>query len=299
MRASTLASALAAGLLFSLPAFAGPAKQPLTAQEVIARMVAANGAPPIPDTVDTIKAGDPATPVTGIATTFMDTMAVLREAVAHGDNLIVTHEPTFYNHRDDLHALPADDPVVAEKLRYIQDHHLVVWRFHDGWHRRQPDGILTGVAQELGLAKDQQGGPDSRLFALPQPIPLRVFAGQLEQRTGAAAVRVVGNPDLPVTKIAVLPGSAGLEKQVAMLERPDVEVLIVGEATEWETIPYAADAAAQGRKKALILLGHSASEEAGMKTCADWLRGVFPGMRVDFLPAHEAFSYVATQAAAR
>ena len=56
---------------------------------------------PVPDTVDTIKAGDPATPVTGIVTTFLDTMEVLQEANRRGLNLVITHEPTFYNHPDD------------------------------------------------------------------------------------------------------------------------------------------------------------------------------------------------------
>ena len=54
-------------------------------------------APPA-DTVDTLKGGDPATAVTGIVTTFLDTMDVLREAVRLGDNLVISHEPTFYNH---------------------------------------------------------------------------------------------------------------------------------------------------------------------------------------------------------
>ncbi len=262
------------------------------ASEVIAKIVAANGAAPVADTVDTIKAGDPATPVTGIATTFMDTMDVLREAVAKGDNLVITHEPTFYNHRDDR-SLLSNDPVLAEKLKYIEDHHLVVWRFHDGWHKHVPDGILTGMVAELGLGAAQQGGTNSSLFLLPQPTTVRALAAMLQARTGAVAVRVVGNPELPVTKIGVLLGAAGGPRQIAMLENPEVQMLIVGEATEWETIPYARDAAAQGRAKALILLGHDASEEAGMRYCAEWLHGVLPGIRADFIPAGEPFFTVA------
>ncbi len=284
---------LAASLLIA-GAEVCPAQTPAApaASEVIAKIVAANGAAPVADTVDTIKAGDPATPVTGIATTFMDTMDVLREAVAKGDNLVITHEPTFYNHLDDRTVLPGD-PVIAEKLKYIQDHHLVVWRFHDGWHRHIPDGILTGMVAELGLGAAQQGGTNSSLFVLPQPTTVRALAAMLQARTDAAAVRVVGNPELPVTKVGVLLGAAGGPRQIAMLENPAVQVLIVGEATEWETIPYARDAAAQGRAKALILLGHDASEEAGMRYCAEWLHGVLPGMRADFIPAGEAFSAVA------
>ena len=75
------------------------AAQTSTASQVIRRIQERYPAP-VADTVDTVKAGDPATPVTGIATTFLDTMEVLREANRRGLNLVITHEPTFYNHRD-------------------------------------------------------------------------------------------------------------------------------------------------------------------------------------------------------
>ena len=104
---------------------------------------------PVPDTVDTIKAGDPATPVTGIVTTFMDTMQVLEEANRRGLNLVITHEPTFYNHRDDT-SLFTDDPVYKEKLAFIQEHHMVVFRLHDEIHRTPPDPFPVGLLKALG-----------------------------------------------------------------------------------------------------------------------------------------------------
>jgi hypothetical protein len=109
-----------------LLAVAQGAKTPLTASEVMSRIIVATGASPPTDTVDTLKAGDPNTVVTGIVTTFMDTYPVLEQAVADGKNLIITHEPTFYNHRDDASIL-AGDAVQAQKLEYIRQHHLVVW----------------------------------------------------------------------------------------------------------------------------------------------------------------------------
>ena len=60
-----------------------PAKG-LTASEVMHRIIAATEATPPTDTVDTLKAGDPNTVVTGIVTTFMDTFPVLEKAVAGG-----------------------------------------------------------------------------------------------------------------------------------------------------------------------------------------------------------------------
>ncbi len=65
-------------------AVAQAAKSALTAAEVMNRIIVATGAAPPSDTVDTLKAGDPNTVVTGIATTFMDTYPVLEKAVADG-----------------------------------------------------------------------------------------------------------------------------------------------------------------------------------------------------------------------
>lgn len=258
----------------------------LTAAEAIQRIIAATGATPPPNTVDTIKAGDPNTVVTGIVTTFLDTYQVLEKAVAEHKNLIITHEPTFYNHPDDMTVL-GDDPVQAQKLAYIKQHHLVVWRFHDTWHLRRPDGILEGVVNEFGW-KPYQSTADPHLFTIPQTT-VAGLAAALHSKAGSRIIRVVGDPDMGVTHVALLPGASGLSRQVKMLERDDVQVLVAGEASEWETVEYVRDAAAQGRHKALILLGHEVSEEAGMRYCAQWLKGVLPGVPVEYIRAGEPF----------
>ena len=260
-----------------------------TAREVMERVIAATGAAPPADTVDTLKAGDPATAVTGIATTFMDTYPVLVRAVAEGANLIITHEPSFYNHRDDRSSL-AGDPVLGQKLAYIEAHHLVVWRFHDTWHLREPDGILAGVVDQFGW-RQYQDPADPHRFTLPRASVAHI-AASLRGKTGAVAIRMVGDPGLEVSRVALLPGASGREKQIKALEENGVELLVAGEAAEWETVPYVEDAAAEGRHKALILLGHEVSEEAGMEACAHWLRTLFPALPVHFIPAGEPFHVV-------
>lgn len=270
----------------SLSLLAQSAKAPLTAAEAIKRIIAAAGATPPPNTVDTIKGGDPNTVVTGIVTTFLDTYQVLEKAVADNKNFIITHEPTFYNHPDDMTVL-GDDPVQAQKLAYIKEHHLVVWRFHDTWHLRQPDGILEGVIDEFGW-KPYQSAADPHLFTIP-PTTLTQLAASLRAKAGSHLMRVIGDPNMPLTQVALLPGAAGLTRQVKMLERDDVQVLVAGEAAEWETVEYARDATAQGRHKALILLGHEVSEEAGMRYCAQWLKDVLPGVPIEYIRAGEPY----------
>jgi putative NIF3 family GTP cyclohydrolase 1 type 2 len=210
--------------------------------------------------------------------------------VAAGDNLIVTHEPTFYNHRDDP-ALFVDDPVYQEKLGYIHEHHLVVWRFHDTWHLRQPDGIAEGFVARAGWKHYENPGPPAEqgfFFTLPQTT-VQGLARDLQRKFHARAVRIVGDPAMKVTKVAYRPGASGEAKQVKALERDDVEVLVAGEASEWETVEYVRDARLQGRRKALILLGHLTSEEAGMDNCAAWLKTVLPAVKVDYIPATEPY----------
>ena len=262
----------------------------MTARETIDRILKATGATLPPDTVDTIKAGDLNTPVTGIVTTFTPSMEVLRKAVAAGDNLIVTHEPTFYNHLDAA-TLFVNDPVYQEKLAYIREHHLVVWRFHDAWHMRRPDGIAEGFANQVGWMQYETPGSaaDAGFFYTVPPTTVLAVARDLERRLHARGVRIVGNPKLSITKVATLLGAGGEADHIKTLERDDVQLLIVGEAREWETVEYVRDAQQQGRKKALIVLGHLASEEPGMANCAQWLRGVFPGLPVHFIPATEPF----------
>ena len=268
---------------------AAPAQTPrttLTASEVMQRVIAATRATLPANTVDTLKAGDPNTVVTGIVTTFMDTYPVLEKAAASGKNLIITHEPTFYNHLDDQTPLAAD-PVQQQKLAFILEHHLVVWRFHDTWHLRQPDGILAGMVEEFGW-KAYQNGADPHLFTFPSTT-VEQIAARLQASTRARAVRIVGDPAMHVTEVALLPGASGSDKQIRALEQDNVQLLVVGESREWETVPYVQDAAAEGRRKALILLGHEVSEEAGMEECARWLRTLFPAIPVDFIAAGEPF----------
>ena len=273
-------------VLALMPMLSAHAQQ-LTGRQVIERIQQAAGAQPPPNTVDTIKGGNPDEKVTGIVTTFLDTYAVLQKAAADGHNLIITHEPTFYNHRDDKSVL-GDDPVQAQKEAFIRDHHLVVWRFHDLWHLRIPDGILEGVVAQLEWQKFQNP-TQPHVFKLP-PTTVAALEADLKQKLGSPSFRIVGDRNMKVTGVGLLPGASGEVKQVKMLERPDVDVLVAGEASEWETVEYVRDAAAQGRNKALILLGHEVSEEPGMEYCAKWLQGLFPGVPVEFIPAGTPFA---------
>ena len=264
------------------------AAQSLTARQIVQQIQQRLGVAIPAKTVDTFKAGDPDTVVTGVAVTMIATFDVLERASAQGCNLVITHEPTFYNHLDTTENLEKQgDAVLAQKKKFIADQHLVVWRFHDGWHARHPDGILLGMTRTLGW-KNFQDSSEPHRFSLP-PTTLLDLAAELRRKLEISVLRVVGNPSAKVSQVALLPGAAGSARQIALLERGDVEVLIIGETPEWETVEYVADAASEGRPISLILLGHVPSEQAGMQECAQWISSFMAGIPVKFVPASAHF----------
>jgi len=95
---------------------------------------------------------------------------------------------------------------------------------------------------------------------------------------------------MKVTRVAFSPGSAGFHRETGALEILDVQVLIAGETHEWETVEYVTDAYTEGRAKALILLGHVPSEQAGMEECARWLRTFVTGVPVEFVPTADLWA---------
>jgi putative NIF3 family GTP cyclohydrolase 1 type 2 len=256
----------------------------VTAGMVVERIKANVGVPWLAETVDTFKAGDPDAAVTGIVVTMFPTFKVLQAAAASGKNLIICHEPVFYDHLDQAADLVrAGDPVLAQKKAFIEKNGLVVWRFHDHWHARRPDGILQGMARAMGWDKIQDAA-DPKLFHLA-PTRLADLARALEARLGAPVVRVIGKPDLALSTVALLPGAEDSFEQMRALARPDVEAVVIGETREWETVEYARDAVDQGRPKGLIILGHEPSEEEGMAECARWLRTFVTEVPVEFIPS--------------
>jgi putative NIF3 family GTP cyclohydrolase 1 type 2 len=281
-----LLGATLAGAVWPGQAATAQDKKP-TAREVVAAIQEHVGIPWLKETVDTFKAGNPDTPVTGIAVTMMATLDVLQRAATNGQNLVITHEPTFYNHQDVPDGMTESDPVWKEKRDFIEKHGMVVWRFHDHWHRRTPDGILAGMVHAMGWEKYQQE-ENPYLFAIPEKT-LESLVAEVAKKLGSPVVRVVGDPGMKVTRLALSPGSAGFVRETHALEMDNVEVLLVGETREWETVEYVADAVSEGKRKALIIIGHVPSEQAGMEECARWLKTFVKDVPVEFVATKQPF----------
>ncbi|GCE22948.1 hypothetical protein KDK_67480 [Dictyobacter kobayashii] len=90
---------------------------------------------------------------------------------------------------------------------------------------------------------------------------------------------------MPCQRIGMLLGAIGGENQIKALHLADLDVALCGETVEWQAGEYVRDAIATGQKKALIILGHATSEEAGMQYLVEWLQPKVDDVKITFIPA--------------
>ena len=236
-------------------------------------------------TCDGLKAGDPATNITGVAVTWMADLAALREAVRLGFNCVVTHEPTFYNHWDRLEGL-AEDAQVKAKQELIQRHNLVIYRVHDCWDTFPRYGVLDSWAAALGLADESASDGFHMVYALP-PATLAETALDIKTKMRLPGLRVYGDPARTLSKFALGIGFWGQLDDVRAVLALGAECLVAGETCEWQAVSYARDAGL-----AVIAAGHRASENPGLRNLADYLRERLDGVPVAFLEGGEECSYL-------
>lgn len=224
---------------------------------------------------DTFKAGEPNTPVTGVASTFMATLDVLKRAHAAGLNFVITHEPTFWSDPDRI-APFENDPLYKAKVSYVKENNMVVWRFHDHWHRMPPEPMRAAEIDLLGW-KQYTDPNNPNVYRIP-PMPLRAVAGHIAQALKFKSVRVIGDPDLSVTSVA----HCGHDLPGCMRALSIADAVTAIEIREWETAEYVRDLIRSGQKKAMIDLPHE-GEEGGMELFSRWLPKQIPGLRVEFV----------------
>lgn len=276
-------------LTFSSVQLKAATEQTLTVQQVIDIILKNIPVAPIAHTTDTIKTGKGEQVVSGIVTTMFTTVPVIRKAISLNANFIIAHEPTFYNHFDETGWLKKDK-VWQFKNELLEKNKIAVWRFHDYWHSHKPDGVLMGVLMALGWEK-YYNAENPSIITIPT-ASLQDVVNHCKAKLGINHLRTIGDLSQPCTRIGLIPGAAGGRRQMQLIMDEAPDVLLCGESPEWETIEYMRDAQAANTKQALIVLGHSVSEEPGMKYLVNWLQPKVQGITVTHVPSQDPFTWL-------
>jgi len=259
----------------------------MRARELMEELFALSEEADFSNTCDTLKAGDPDRELHRVAVAMLPTVEVIKAAHEWGADFLLVHEPMYFNHRDEH----SDDPVEVEKRTLINETGMTVWRYHDHPHATRPDIIDEGALRSLAPEPDVKIDADrTTRLRLRSPLTPAELAAVIEEKWGLRHVRICGAKDAPCRNVTLQLGAPSQKAAFAELQRPECEIIIAGEISEWSICEYARDAAALGYNKAVLILGHEGSEKAGMMYTAEIVKEKHPELEVKYFESGETYA---------
>lgn len=252
---------------------------------------------------------------TGVVSALVPTMEVIEKTAALGCNLLVVHEPLYYQTPD----FPTwkgsfENTVQKEKEDYIKAHGITIWRDHDHMHFHKPDAIFKGVIHYLGWEKYWNSKLSDELllfyvFDIPE-CTVEKLGQELKEKMGLNGLRYIGRPADRIRRAAIIahvyPNSFMVDeiKEDSFYHSYDIEVMrymehygidaiIPGEIVEWTILSYIRDGAYMGKCKACFNVGHFNLEELGMRYAAEWIAElVGEKVPVHYVPTGDSFLFM-------
>jgi putative NIF3 family GTP cyclohydrolase 1 type 2 len=267
--------------------FSGNAGSEVTVKELQEYLVSLTKLPK--RTVDRIIIGNPDTKVKKIGTCWMSTWEACKKAVESGVNVLITHEPTFYTHRD-LDEVPGFLERSSEytrqqyleqiekKKNWIDENRLVIIRNHDTLDALQEKGIPFAFGEFLGFSKNDIIASRTyynvyKFNTLPAASFARMLAGKLKQ-LGQPGVAFYGDPQRMVSSVGLGTGWICDPMDYADL-KPDVFVAIDDVIRTHIQTVYAEDTG-----HPLIVINHGVSEEMGIRSLNRIIKERYPEIEV-------------------
>jgi putative NIF3 family GTP cyclohydrolase 1 type 2 len=248
-------------------------------------------------TVDRIIVGDPQRDIHRVLVTWISSFAAVRHAAERGYDMLITHEPTFWEHRNDypgMEQFPAGSlrhELGLRKLKAIEDARLVILRIHDVWDRMPQVGIPWAWARFLGMGTTPAavGGNGYQHRYDIEPLALEALARRVAAKTagiGEPFVQVVGDGGRVVSKVGIGTG-CGCDFVTFVEMGCDVSIVCDDGSCYWSNLQVAADI-----EHPVIRVNHGTSEEPGMVTLTRYVNDTFPDVTADHLPHGSSFRLV-------
>lgn len=241
-------------------------------------------------TVDKLYSGDENRILHKVAITMFPTLEVMHKAVQWGAELLVGHEAALGNDQEK----PTHTVYLAKK-QFLEDSGLAYFRYHDHPHFMPLDLIGEGTIRFLGLKGKIIGKPYWGItsFQLHAAMTVRDIASIIKMSLPAPHIRIAGAIDAAVQNLAFACGTPGHIYDI--LNQDDTDVVITGEICEYGEAELVREMAYQGSKKAILVLGHCASERSGMRLLAELLPEDFPELSFRYIECDDVYHSLMTR----
>ena len=224
--------------------------------------------------------GDPRRTVSGIITCLTLTPDVADEAIERGAGLVVTHHPILFRPVQQITAATSEGGMLLRLIEAgvaVYSSHTAYDSAGEGINQQLAElfeltqiGVLRTAGLEAGNGTGAQSGGAGRFGTLAVPVSLAALLQRVRDRLPVEHLQYVGDPALPVRKLAIACGSAAEFLPDAV--RHGCQVLLTGEAR------FHACLQARELGIGLILAGHYASERPAVERLAARLSREFPDL---------------------
>jgi putative NIF3 family GTP cyclohydrolase 1 type 2 len=256
---------------------------------------------------DGLQSGSMDAVVTGIAVTWAPSLVVLKDAVARGCNTIVCKAPVYWFDPQDRPSdpdsmylrLPEGSMGIGKmdaieksaayraKKDFIASNNLNIYRISENWDGGQQLPTV-GLLNVLGWKQTDSFVADERfpnthtaIVSIPSQDLIQV-AEHAKKSVASKSARLLGDRSAKVAKVAVHPGFMTVFAATRIGKTPGLDMILTGEANEWEAFVYSEDWITAGHGKGLLLLGLAATSDAGAKEVANWVRKAAALVKVEF-----------------
>jgi putative NIF3 family GTP cyclohydrolase 1 type 2 len=240
-------------------------------------------------TVDRIILGDPDKEIKRILVSWMSSIKAIEKSIAEGFDMLITHEPTFWVHAEELETIGKWDEgslkreTAFNKKALIERSGLVVLRNHDVWDLMPKVGIPWAWAAFLGFGCEPAAmnkPTDHHRYDIA-PVTVDELAVQIAEKTssiGEPAIEVFGNGKAIVSKVGIGTG-CGCDVEVFRALGCDISIVCDDGSIYWRDIQWAEEI-----NHPVIRVNHSTSEEPGMITLTKYINDNLPGLYAEHIP---------------
>jgi putative NIF3 family GTP cyclohydrolase 1 type 2 len=237
-------------------------------------------------TCDLFMHGDPEAEVKGIATTWLATDAVIREAAAKGLNFIIAHEGAFY---PTLLEWQSEQAHHQAKHDLMDELGITLLRCHDTWDRMPEYGIPDTWAAWLGFEVEPRDVNSFYCLSNLSGMTVGEVAKHVLEKTkplGQMGIGIMGDPHKPVTRLAT--GTGAITRLPAMAEL-GADILIATDDGCHTTNNglYSLDLDIP-----VLIVAHPTAELPGMMKMVDYIEQQFPPIPVEYLPCGFPYPWV-------
>ena len=210
----------------------------------------------------------------------------IEAAVRWKADMLVTHHPMIFSGLKRINNL---DFIGARILKLVQNDisYYAMHTNYDVLGMAELSGRKMSLEdpEVLEVTRDgEQPEGIGRVADLASPAPLREICWSVKDRFHLGAVKVFGDMDQPVSRIAISPGSGKSMIKAALDKKADV--LITGDIDHHTGI----DAVAQGL--AVIDAGHYGIEHIFIEDVKEYLKEKLEGVEVQAAPVRHPFQIV-------